>query len=138
MNPRSTQRFRRVTALLAIVWALCALIIGVRGQVAFQRSPSPPFSFSAVAGRAVVHGVTPAAREAGIDSGDRLLAIDGAPVAQWIRDGRWRLRVGEPNTYRVARSSGTSLEVALPPIPPGARAFPVEGLFAFLIPAVGA
>ncbi len=138
MNPSSTQRFRRATALLAIAWALFALVLGVRGQLAAARHASPPFSYSGVAGRAVVHAVTPAAAEAGLAAGDRLLEVDGAPVPEWIRDGRWDLELGVPDRYVVAKRDGRRLEVSLSPLPPGARPFPVERVFAFAIPAVGA
>jgi signal transduction histidine kinase len=138
MNPRSTQRFRRATALLAIAWALFALALGVRGQIAARRHPSPPFSYSGVAGRAVIHGVTPAAQAAGLTAGDHLLAIDRADVADWIRDGRWRLEPGVHNRYLVQKRSGEPLEVLLAPLAPGVRPFPVENFFSFAIPAVGA
>ena len=138
MNPRSTQRFRRATAFLAIAVALFAFVLGVRGQLKALSEPSPPFSYSGVAGRAVVHGVTPEAAEAGLASGDRLLAVDGMPVAEWVREGRWRLVPGVPNTYRVAKRDGTLVDAVAAPIPPGRRPFPVEGFFALAIPAVGA
>jgi signal transduction histidine kinase len=138
MNPRSTQRFRRATALLAIAWAFAALALGVRGQVDVRAKPRPPFSYSGVAGRAVIHGVTPAAEEAGLAAGDRILAVDGKPVAEWMRTGRWLLGTGAPNAYRVEKRDGTVLEVALAPLPAGARPFPVETFFGFAIPAVGA
>jgi signal transduction histidine kinase len=138
MNPRSTQRFRRATALLAIAWALFAFALGLRGQLAASNAPSPPFSYSGVAGRAVLHGTTPAAAAAGLGAGDRLLAVDGAPVAEWIRAGRWRLEVGVSNNYRVLKRDGSAREAELAPIAPGERPFPVEQFFALAIPAVGA
>src|SRR5262245_19899576 len=129
MNPRSTQRFRRATALLAIAWAFAALALGVRGQADVSERPRPPFSYSGVAGRAVIHGVTPIAQEAGLAAGDRILAVDGMPVAEWMRAGRWSLLSDEPNEYRVRKRDGTVLEVALAPLPPGTRPFPVETFF---------
>jgi signal transduction histidine kinase len=138
MNPRSTQRFRRATALLAIAWAMLALALGVRGQLAATRHASPPFSYSGVAGRAVIHSTTLAAAQAGLAAGDRLLAVDGSPVAEWIRGGRWALEAGVPNRYLVAAAGGSLREVSLRPLPPGVRPFPVEILFSLLIPTVGA
>ena len=138
MNPRSTQRFRRATALLAIAWALFALALGVRGQLAAARHASPPFSYSGVAGRAIIHGLTPPAEAVGLAPGDHLLAVDGVPVADWIREGRWQLEPGAPNRYRVLKRTGEQLEVEAAPLAPGMRPFPVENFFAFAIPAVGA
>jgi signal transduction histidine kinase len=138
MNPRSTQLFRRATALLAIAWALFALALGIRGQIGAAGQASPPFSYSAVAGRAVIHGVVPAARDAGMEAGDRLVAVDGLPVAQWFRDGRWALTEGVPNRYRLARRDGSERVAVVAPLPPGPRPFPLETLLAFAIPAVGA
>ena len=138
MNPRSTQRFRRATALLAIAWAFAALALGLRGQADVRDKPRPPFSYSGIAGRAVIHGVTPVAEEAGLAAGDRILAVDDKPIAEWMRTGRWILDSGAPNEYRVRKRDGTVLEVALAPLPAGARPFPVETFFGFAIPAVGA
>jgi len=138
MNPRSTQRFRRATALLAIAWALFAFVLGVRGQLYAVSTPSPPFSYSGIAGRAVLHGTTAAAAEAGLAPGDKLLSVDDLPVAVWVRDGRWRLEVGVANRYRVEKRDGALREVALAPVPAGERPFPLEQFFALAIPAVGA
>src|SRR5262245_52269465 len=138
MNPKSTQRFRRATALLAIAWAFAALALGVRGQADMAERPRPPFSYSGVAGRAVIHGVTPIAEEAGLAAGDRLLAVDGKPIAEWMRTGRWLLHADAVNQYRVEKRGGATLEVALPPLPPGTKPFPVETFFGFAIPTVGA
>ncbi|HVH04603.1 MAG TPA: ATP-binding protein [Myxococcota bacterium] len=138
MNPKSTQRFRRATALLAIAWAFAALALGVRGQADMSQRARPPFSYSGVAGRAVIHGVTPIAEEAGLDPGDRILSVDGLPVADWMRAGRWLLEPDRENDYLVRKRDGTVLDVALAPLPAGTRPFPVETFFGFAIPAVGA
>jgi len=137
MNPRATQRFRRATAVLAIAWALAALAIGVRDQLVVGESPRTPFSYSGVAGRLVVHGVTEDAARAGIDPGDRLLEVNRIPVAAWLRAGRVTLRDEEPDRYRLAKADGRVVEVTLAPLPPGDRPFPLERVFQFLIPAVG-
>ncbi len=74
MSPIATLRFRRATALIAVLWALAGLFLGVRGNLAEAQRPRTPFTSSGVAGRQVVHSVTPEAASAGIRAGDRFIA----------------------------------------------------------------
>ena len=73
MNPTATLRFRRATAVLAVAWALLALVAGVRGNLSAATRPEMPFAQSGIAGRHVLHSLTPEALAAGLSPGDELL-----------------------------------------------------------------
>lgn len=127
MTPQATLRFRRVTAALAVAWALLALVAGVEGQLEAAARPSMPFVGSAAAGRFVLHEVAPSAREAGVEEGDRLLAVDGEPLAWWSgHQGFGGLELGEANRYRLRKPDAGVFEVALEPLPPGAPLYRLE------------
>ena len=118
MTPKATIRFRQATAAAAIVWALLALLAGVRARLESGVLPGPPFSLSSAAGRHVINGVTPEAAAAGLAPRDRLLAVDGEPTSAWLRSGGLRLVEGERNAYRARKPDGRELEVFLEPEPP--------------------
>jgi signal transduction histidine kinase len=138
MSPIATARFRRATALLAVLWAAAGLFLGVRGNLAEAQRPRTPFTSSGVAGRQVVHAVAPEAAAAGVAAGDRFTAVDGVETAIWLRDGRGLLEVGGSNRYRFRKPGGRVLEVDLPTLPPGTRAFMLENALTVAIPALGA
>jgi signal transduction histidine kinase len=137
LTPKATTRFRQATAAIAIVWALLALLAGVRARLEASVEPGVPFSVSSAAGRHVINDVTSAAAEAGLAPRDRLLAVDGVPTAEWLRDGGAKLAEGVPNAYRVRKPDGRILEVSLAPLAPGARSFPLEALVSWGLLAVG-
>ena len=137
MTPKATTRFRQATAALAIVWALLALLAGVRARLEASIGPGLPFSMSSAAGRHVIHDVSPAAAAAGLAPRDRLLAVDGIPTSGWLRGGGRELAQGVSNEYRVRKLDGRILEVSLEPLPPGARSFPLETLVSFGLLGVG-
>jgi signal transduction histidine kinase len=137
LTPKATTRFRQATAAIAIVWALLALLAGVRARLEASVEPGLPFSMSSAAGRHVIHDVVPAAAEAGLAARDRLLAVDGVPISEWLRDGGVHLTLDAPNTYRVLKPDGRILEVSLAPLPPDARSFPLEALVSYGLLGVG-
>ena len=96
MTPKAKLRFRQATAAAAIVWALLALLAGLRGRLEASIQPGPPFSLSSAAGRHVIHGVTAEAAAAGLAARDRLLAVDGVPTSLWLRDAGLHFREGVP------------------------------------------
>jgi len=136
MNPRATLRFRRATAALAIAWAMLAFVVGLHGQVLVSRSPALPFTWSAAAGRVVIHTLTPAAEAAGFEARDRLIKVDGEPVGWWFRS-RERLAIGVANTYTVLRPDGRQVSAALEPVPPDIQTFLPQRVLDFAIPLVG-
>jgi signal transduction histidine kinase len=137
LTPKATTRFRQATAAAATLWALLALLAGMRARLEAAVVPGPPFSLSIAAGRHVVNDVTPAAAAAGLAPRDRLLAVDGVPIATWLRAGSARFVLGKPNVYRVREPDGGEREVSLEPLPPDQRAFPLEALVGWGVPAVG-
>ena len=74
--------FRRVTGLLAVSWALLAIGLSLMALFSQAQRLSMPFQLSLITGAAVVEFVTPAARRAGIEVGDRALEIDGIPAME--------------------------------------------------------
>ena len=138
MTPRATQRFRRATAALAIGWALLALGAGVRARLESSSQPHPPFTFSSAAGRHVVHTLAPAARAAGVEPRDRLVAVDGLPTTAWFRRGGLHsLADGQPHSYGFQKPGGRTLRVELPSVPPGSLTSPLQRLVDLGVPAVG-
>jgi len=137
MSPIATARFRRATALLAVLWAVAGLFLGVRGNLAEAQRPRVPFISSGIAGRQVVNAVSPQATAAGIERGDRFAAIDGERTATWLRGTRRELAVGVANRYRLEKPSGEFLEVDLEPLPPGSAGFEFESVLAVVIPGLG-
>jgi len=137
LTPKATIRFRQATAAAAILWALLAVLAGVRARLESSVVPGPPFSLSSAAGRHVIHDLTPEAAAAGLAPRDRLLAVDGVPASLWLRSSGPRLSEGTPNVYRVRKPGGRELEVSLLPLAPAARSFPLESLVSYGVLAVG-
>ena len=101
MNPASTRRFRRLTGLLGAGWALLAIGLSVSALFAPRSTLTLPLSCSFIGGTALVESTTDEASEAGVRSGDRLLAIDGRPVMRVLRGKEGRLVSGQRNVYRI-------------------------------------
>jgi signal transduction histidine kinase len=137
LTPKATTRFRQATAAAAIVWALLALLAGVRARLESSVLPGPPFSLSSAAGRHVINDVAPEAAAAGLAPRDRLLAVDGEPASAWLRGGGLRFLEGEANAYRVRKPDGRELEVSLEPLPPGRRSLPLQTFVDFGVLGVG-
>jgi signal transduction histidine kinase len=137
VTPKATTRFRQATAAVAIVWALLALLAGVRARLESGILPGPPFSLSSAAGVHVIHAVSPAAAAVGIEPRDRLVAVDGEHTSNWLREGGLRLVQGKANAYRVRKPDGRELEASLEPAPPGAFATALDQLVDYGVLAVG-
>ena len=99
MSPAAKLRLQRLTAFAAVLWALLALGSCGRGPAPRRaRDYMPPIQTSGAGRRRVVTWVAPSAQGAGVELGDRVLAVDGAPV----RDGSASaagsdLRAGHPD-----------------------------------------
>jgi len=137
MSPGATARFRRVTALAAVCWAVLAAGVGVRAHLMATAMPSVPFSVSSAAGRHVINETSPAAAAAGLRPGDRLLSVDGVPPGEWFLTRGLALRPDTVNRYVALRRGAGRIEVLLLPLPAGARHFFVEDLTQRAIPLVG-
>ena len=137
MNPGATARFRRVTALAAVCWAVLAAGVGVRAYLRAAGMPSVPFSVSSAAGRHVINETSPAAVAAGLRPGDHLLAVDGVPAGVWFRTQGLALQPGKVNRYLVEHRRGGRVVALLPPLPAGGRHFFAEQLSERAVPLVG-
>ncbi|MAE94700.1 MAG: hypothetical protein CL910_08580 [Deltaproteobacteria bacterium] len=137
MSPGSTARFRRLTAALALAWALLALFSGVRAQLRSSEEPGMPFSFSSAAGVHVVHALSPAAQAAGIHRRDRWVAIDGLRVDEWMSRGGYALIEGVPNRYDLIHPGGEPHVAMLVPRPAKSPRFPSERFLGMAVPGIG-
>jgi signal transduction histidine kinase len=117
MNPSATLRVRRLTGLLAAFWALLAIALALFTLLVSTEGPVLPISTSFIAGQAVIHAASPQARRAGVEPGDRVLTLDGVPLMQMLRNGRFGLSVGEANEYEIRKRDGTLIHVELDPVP---------------------
>ena len=137
MNRNATLRFRRVTALLALAWALLAV-----GFAVFERLTQPELVPPLLVGGLTtqpwrIAAAAPEARAAGVTPGDRLLAIDGETVERALLDED-RLRPGVPNRYRV-RLAGRAedVELALRPVAPAELVPTSMSVMRLVLPAIG-
>jgi signal transduction histidine kinase len=137
MSPGARTRFRRLTAALAILWALASFVAGLQAKLAARERPFLPFSFSTAAGVHVINELGAEARALGIESRDRLLAIDGYTVGDWMRLGMPGLEVGDEALVRVQKRDGRVLELKLHVVPEEQATYPLDRLAMIAIPIVG-
>jgi signal transduction histidine kinase len=133
MNPTSTLRMRRLTAFLAIAWALLAIFLSIAGLRADPGALGHPFSDSRMGGRAVIEEPTPAAAAQGVSPGDFIREVDGVPYMLKQREGNAWLRAGVANRYVFERRDGTRYSVALAPVPCRETRAPSESVFHALL-----
>jgi len=118
MDPNSTQRFRRFTGVAAACWAVAAIGASLFAFWQPRYELTLPIHCSFIgASQALVEWSTPEAVEAGIERGDRLVAIDQQRVWTALRSGAEFLKPGVRNEYRVEKSDGSELVVSLLPAP---------------------
>jgi len=120
MNPNASIRFRRITALVAVVWALLALALALLPFFRTERTLGLPFVNSGVGGVVVIQEPSPAAAALGIEPADHVVAIDGRSVYEWLWDDLAGLEADVPNTYQLKKPDGRPFEVSLSPawVPP--------------------
>jgi len=138
LNPQATQRVRNATAALAIAWALLALALSLVARVEAARSPVPPVAALGIGGDYwIVQWAGEEARAAGVEVGDRLLAVDGEPADTYLLERLGQLAPDVPNRYLLEKRDGRRLEVSIAPRPPeSARPWPALAA-AVGIPLVG-
>ncbi len=113
MNPSATQRFRRVTAWLAVAWALLSMVFSLGAQIAWRPDVLPAVSYSVLAGISTVQWVSEEARSAGIEPGDQVLSVDGEATQRLaLRE----LRPDVPNVWVVRKPDDRIIEASLRPI----------------------
>jgi signal transduction histidine kinase len=117
MSPEATQRMRRTTGLAVVLWAVAALGLAIWGQVATDHTLDPPIRTSALAGLAVVSASSEAGVAAGVERGNRVLAVDGTPIQDWYRARGWQhMEADTPLRYRIEGRGGRVFEVELRPV----------------------
>jgi len=120
LNTTSMLHVRRGTALAAVVWAGLALILAVAGQLTARTPFYPPLQTSGTGGIVIVHWVHETAAAAGVEIGDRVLAVDGRPINTWFRQRGWEnLEPAVPVTYSLETKAGAARDVSLEPVPRG-------------------
>jgi signal transduction histidine kinase len=137
MNRNATLRFRRVTALLALAWALLAVGFAAAERLV-QSDVVPPLLIGGLTTQPWrITAVSDEARAAGVAPGDRLLAIDGETVERALLDED-RLRPGVPNRYRVRPAHrAEDLELALLPVAPADLVPTSLSVMRLVLPAIG-
>jgi len=109
-------RFQRATGLLAVAWAVAAFVLVIYGQVSAPPRAEAPIYTSSLGGLVVVNSAAPEAAAAGIERGQRVIAVDGVPVQRWYRERGWeRIHEGKPVRYRLEQAGGRIAEVDLLP-----------------------
>jgi signal transduction histidine kinase len=118
MSPAAKLRVRRWTAAGAVAWAVLALLLAVAGQLLVRGDYMPPLQTSGTAGVVVVSWLAEPARASGVEVGDRVLAVDGAPINEWFQRRGWEeLRAGVPARWEVEKADGSRRSVSLLPVP---------------------
>ncbi len=116
MTPEGTEKLRKRTAWLAILWAFAALVLSVYGQASSPRTVEPPIHTTSVGSVAVVGSANAEARAAGVELGHRVLAVDGQPIQEWYRSRGWEsIAAGKPVHYRILGEEDHEFEIVLFP-----------------------
>jgi signal transduction histidine kinase len=119
MNPTATLRFRRTTSVIALLWALFAIVLSLAPLRVPAGGLQHPMRVSVLGGSVIVEALGPSLAAAGTEvaPGDRLLELNGRPFLLEYRRGPGWLQAGVPNTYRLEKRDGRRYSVELPPEP---------------------
>jgi len=117
MSRTSTLRMRRATALLAIAWALSAILPSAVALRLPADGLDHPFRESRLGRVAVVQIAHPSATAAGVTVGDHVVALNGEPFLPIAYHSRAELRAEAPNRYLFEKPSGERFERELLPVP---------------------
>jgi Signal transduction histidine kinase regulating C4-dicarboxylate transport system len=117
MNPSSTLRVRRATAGLFLAWAVGAIVL----SLAALRAPGDrlyhPFTHSRIPTASRIDEIAPSAKQSGIEHDDLIVAMNGRPFNEVLREGTQSLDPARPNTYLLEKRDGRRIEVTLAPEP---------------------
>ncbi|HEX5068190.1 MAG TPA: ATP-binding protein [Myxococcota bacterium] len=132
MTPSSTLLVRRAVGVLFVGWAVLAIFFSLDAMRRPARDLCHPFTDARVGGVAVVMALAPSIQQSGIESGDRIVELNGKPYTEVIRRGLGWLRAGVPNHYVFEQRDGSLLSLDLLPEPAAWTAQPttllVQGL----------
>jgi signal transduction histidine kinase len=128
MSPTSSHPMRRATALLAIAWALSAILPSVGALRPPEAGVDHPFQDSRLGRVAIVQSVHPSAAAAGVEVGDRIVELDGRPFVPLALHSAEGLRPGVPSRYGIEKRGGGRLAVELAPVPIAEMYDPIDSL----------
>jgi signal transduction histidine kinase len=117
MSPSSTLRIRRATAILAVAWALSAILPSFGALRPDADALDHPFTQSRLGGVVVVQRAHPSAAARGVEPGDRIEAFENERFLPIAHGSRARLHAGVLSHYSIEKRDGRRLEVALAPVP---------------------
>ncbi|MBW2363266.1 MAG: hypothetical protein JRG84_20405, partial [Deltaproteobacteria bacterium] len=120
MNPTSTLRLRTFTAGLAGAWAVLAIILSAAALISPEERLQAPFNDSRLGGVAVIERLHPSAAGSGLELGDRLLEVDGAPYQAFSFSGGRLVAPdasGRAITYLVEKRDGRRVTATAMPVP---------------------
>jgi signal transduction histidine kinase len=138
MNPTATVRLRRATAALALAWALAAFAFSVAIRLDAERLYGPPFFFEGLATDPWrIASVAPEAEASGVETGDRLVGIDGWTTGGAIHRWRQLFRADATNLYEIEKRDGRTVQVVLAPRRPADFFTPLLWVVAIGLPVVG-
>jgi signal transduction histidine kinase len=138
MNASSTLRLRRVTALLAVAWALGAIVASIAALFPPADAFDHPFGETRLGGKCIVSWLAPSAAASEAAVGDRVLEFEGRPFLAVVHETRGRLREGVANRYLLEKPDGRRVAVRLEPIPASEARTPLAILFHALLVLVAA
>jgi signal transduction histidine kinase len=124
---------RRVTAFLAVAWALSAILPSLAALRPPPDALDHPFTDARLGRVAVVQGVHPSAALRGVEVGDEVVAFDGEPYFPIAVHSRERLRPGVPHRYEFEKPDGRRVAVDLAPLPLSELSAPLDTLLHALL-----
>ena len=116
MSPTSSHRLRRATALLAVGWALSAILPSLGALRPSETGVDHPFADSRLGRVAVVQALHPSAAAAGVEVGDRVVSLEGRPFFPIAQESGATLRPGVPSRYEFEKPDGRRIAVELAPV----------------------
>ncbi|MBW2713815.1 MAG: hypothetical protein JRC77_08695, partial [Deltaproteobacteria bacterium] len=116
MKPKKISLTRLIVGSLAVYLALLSLYSTIGPLLRASEDSAPPINVTTIAGYTVVQSHSEDARFAGVEVGDRVLAVDGLPAERWFRNSRRSVLIpGIPNSYFIEKRDGSRIVLGLFP-----------------------
>ena len=115
MKPNATIRVRRLTALVAVAWALLSLVLALTPFARTTPTLGLPFVPSGAASVVVVQEPSLVAAALGVEPADQVETIDGRSIHEWFAGDLAGLKEGVSNVYGLRKRDGRTYEVRLAP-----------------------
>jgi signal transduction histidine kinase len=137
MNPTSTL-LRRVTAALAMGWALLAVVLSIGALHDREGRFVHPFITIRTGTSVIIERLLSDDAANKVEPGDELIAINGVPSVWALRRGVDWLEPDVPNSYLVEKADGRRVTVDLLPEPLSEAVMPAIALVHVLVLLVAA